>query len=58
MSLNAGLPADQTCDQLPVADDAVLDFWIFSRMGFEHALLDAAQSDPHLHLVEMAQLLD
>ncbi|MBQ9241235.1 MAG: hypothetical protein IJ164_07905 [Duodenibacillus sp.] len=41
------------CDQLPVADDAVLDFWIFSRMGFEHALLDAAQSDPHLHLVGM-----
>ena len=46
------------CSQLPVADDAVFDFWIFSRMGFDDALLDAAKKDPGLHLVGMEQLLD
>lgn len=46
------------CEQLPVAEDAVFHYWIFSRMGFDDALIDLAAKDPYLHLVGMKQLLD
>lgn len=46
------------CEQLPVAEDAVFHYWIFSRMGFDDVLLDMATRDPYLHLVGMDQLLD
>ncbi len=46
------------CEQLPVAEDAVFHYWIFSRMGFDDVLLDMATPDPYLHLVGMDQLLD
>lgn len=45
------------CEQLPVAEDAVFHYWIFSRMGFDDVLLDMATRDPYLHLVGMDQLL-
>ena len=46
------------CSQLPVADDAIFDYWIFSRAGFEEPLLETAEKDSSLHLVEISQLID
>ena len=46
------------CNQLPVAEEADFQYWIFSRKGFEDSLLEVASSDPTLHLVSMEQLLD
>ncbi|MBM6928690.1 ATP-binding protein [Parasutterella secunda] len=45
------------CSQLPVADGATFDFWIFSSSGFEDALLKMASKDPCVHLVGMDELL-
>ena len=45
------------CRGLPVADDAAFHWWIFSRGGFEDALLEAAARDPDVHLVGMEELL-
>ena len=46
------------CEDLPVAEDADLDYWIFSRKGFEERLLEAASEDSSIHLVSMEKLLD
>ena len=43
---------------LPVAEDAVFHYWLFSRSGFEDALVELAERDPYLHLVGMDELLD
>ena len=43
---------------LPVAEDAVFHYWLFSRSGFEDALVELAERDPYLHLVSMDELLD
>ena len=45
------------CQGLPVAEDATFHWWIFSRGGFEDALLEAAARDPDVHLVGMEELL-
>ena len=46
------------CEDLPVAEDADFDYWIFSRKGFEDRLLEAASEDSSIHLVSMEKLLD
>lgn len=46
------------CAHLPVADDAVFHYWLFSRNGFEDSVAELAQRDPYLHLVGMDNLLD
>ena len=46
------------CAHLPVADDAVFHYWLFSRNGFEDSVSELAQRDPYLHLVGMNDLLD
>ncbi len=46
------------CAHLPVHDDAVFHYWLFSRSGFEDALTELAERDPYLHLVGMDELLD
>ena len=45
------------CARLPVRDDAVFHYWLFSRSGFEDSVLELAERDPYLHLVEMDELL-
>lgn len=45
------------CSQLPVADNAIFDYWIFSRMGFDESLLETAARDSSVHLVELSQLI-
>ena len=45
------------CSRLPFSEDAVFYYWIFSRSGFDKALLDLSERDPYLRLVEMEQLL-
>lgn len=45
------------CEQLPVADDADFDYWIFSRLGFEDRLLETASNDSSIHLVELSELI-
>ena len=46
------------CAQLPVADDAVFSYWIFSRSGFDEALKNEAEAHSNIHLVPMEALLD
>ncbi len=46
------------CRQLPVADDCIFHYWIFSRAGFDDVLLEVASKDPMIHLVGMKQLID
>lgn len=46
------------CAYLPVHDDAVFHYWLFSRSGFEDSVKELAKRDPYLHLVEMDELLD
>ena len=46
------------CVHLPVHDDAVFHYWLFSRSGFEDSVKELAKRDPYLHLVEMDELLD
>ena len=43
---------------LPVAEDAVFHYWLFSRNGFDDALIELSERDPYLHLVSMDELLD
>ena len=43
---------------LPVRDETVFDYWLFSRSGFDDALKALAERDPYLHLVEMDELLE
>jgi hypothetical protein len=45
------------CAHLPVHDDAVFHYWLFSRSGFEDSVKELAKRDPYLHLVEMDELL-
>ncbi len=46
------------CALLPVADDAVFSYWIFSRSGFDEALKNEAEAHSNIHLVPMKALLD
>ncbi len=46
------------CVQLPVADEAVFSYWIFSRSGFDEALRNEAEAHPNILLVPMEALLD
>ena len=46
------------CAHLPVRDETVFDYWLFSRSGFDDALKALAERDPYLHLVEMDELLE
>lgn len=46
------------CARLPVHDEAVFHYWLFSRSGFEDSLKALAERDPYLHLVGMDDLLD
>lgn len=46
------------CALLPVADDAVFSYWIFSRSGFDEALKNEAEAHLNIHLVPMKALLD
>lgn len=46
------------CARLPVHDDAVFHYWLFSRSGFEDPVKALAERDPYLHLVGMDELLD
>ncbi len=45
------------CERLPLSDNAVFHYWLFSRMGFDDALLEVAAHDPFLHLVSIEELL-
>lgn len=45
------------CAHLPVRDETVFDYWLFSRSGFDDALKALAERDPYLHLVGMDELL-
>ena len=45
------------CAHLPVHDDAVFHYWLFSRSGFDDSVKELAKRDPYLHLVEMDELL-
>lgn len=46
------------CVHLPVHEDAVFHYWLFSRSGFEDSVKELAERDPYLHLVGMEELLD
>lgn len=46
------------CARLPVHDDAVFHYWLFSRSGFEDPVKALAERDPYLHLVGMDELLN
>lgn len=46
------------CARLPLHDDTVIDYWLFSRSGFEDSVKELAERDPYLHLVNMDELLD
>lgn len=46
------------CARLPVHDDAVFHYWLFSRSGFEDPVKALAERDPYLHLVGMDDLLE
>lgn len=46
------------CAHLPVHDDTVFHYWLFSRSGFDDSLKEFADRDPYLHLVGMDELLD
>lgn len=48
----------QKCAQLPVAEDAVFSYWIFSRSGFDEALKNEAEAHSNIRLVPMEALLD
>lgn len=43
--------------RLPVADEAVFHYWLFSRSGFQESLQQEAERNPALHLVGMDDLL-
>lgn len=45
------------CAHLPVHDDTVFHYWLFSRSGFDDSLKELAERDPYLHLVRMDELL-
>lgn len=44
--------------RLPLQDDAVIDYWLFSRCGFEDSVRELAERDPYLHLVSIDELLE
>ena len=55
MKVLRSLQAKSIC--LPMHDDTVFHYWLFSRSGFEDPVVELAQRDPYVHLVRMDDLL-
>lgn len=46
------------CARLPVHDDTIFHYWLFSRSGFDDSLKELAERDSYLHLVTIDELLE
>lgn len=48
---------DAKAAQLPIADDAEIHRWLFSKSGFDDKLIARAAADPTIHLVSLEDLV-